>query len=104
MKRLTVSALALLLIGTLSACQSQEQASAQDMEESKVVVSENRQEDTAEEKVLIAYFTLGKNADLADGVDASSSASIQTWNDEMTGNTGAGGTKCRCQTGTFRSY
>lgn len=87
MKRLTVSALALLLIGTLSACQSQEQASAQDMEESKVVVSENRQEDTAEEKVLIAYFTLGKNADYPENVDATTSASLVTEGEEIYGTT-----------------
>lgn len=39
--------------------------------------------------MLVAYFTYAENANLPDGVDASSSASIQTWNDEMTGNTGA---------------
>lgn len=38
--------------------------------------------------MLVAYFTYAENAQLPDGVDASSSASIQTWNDEMTGNTG----------------
>lgn len=38
--------------------------------------------------VLVAYFTYGENAELPDGVDASSSASIQLWNGEVTGNTG----------------
>ena len=39
--------------------------------------------------ILIAYFTYGENAPLADGVDASSSASIQYRGDgSITGNTG----------------
>ena len=37
---------------------------------------------------LIVYFTYGENAPLADGVDASTSASIQYRGDELTGNTG----------------
>lgn len=40
-------------------------------------------------RILIAYFTYGENAPLADGVDASSSASIQYRDDgSITGNTG----------------
>lgn len=40
-------------------------------------------------RILIAYFTYGENAPLADGVDASSSASIQYRADgSVTGNTG----------------
>lgn len=40
-------------------------------------------------RILIAYFTYGENAPLADGVDASSSASIQYREDgSVTGNTG----------------
>lgn len=39
--------------------------------------------------ILVAYFTYAENAQLPEGTDASSSASIQTWNGEMTGNTGA---------------
>ena len=38
--------------------------------------------------ILVAYFSYGENADLPDGVDASSSASIQAWDGETTGNTG----------------
>lgn len=88
MKRLIVSALVLLLIGTLSACQSQEQASTQDMEENKAAVSENRQEnDTTEKKVLITYFTLGKNADYPEDVDAITSASLVAEDEEIYGTT-----------------
>lgn len=38
--------------------------------------------------ILIAYFAYGENAPLADGVDASTSASIQYRDGELTGNTG----------------
>ena len=37
---------------------------------------------------LIVYFTYGENAPLADGVDASTSASIQYRGNDLTGNTG----------------
>lgn len=39
-------------------------------------------------RILVAYFTYGENAPLADGVDASTSASIQYRDGELTGNTG----------------
>lgn len=43
---------------------------------------------TAGSNILVAYFTYGENADLGDNVDASSSASIQMLNGQVTGNTG----------------
>ena len=51
-----------------------------DMEEST--------EENDETNILVAYFSYGENAQLPDGVDASSSASIQPWNGGITGNTG----------------
>lgn len=87
MKRLIVSALALLLIGSLSACQSKEQTSEQDMEENNGTVSESVQEDTTGENVLIAYFTLGKNADYPENVDATTSASLVEEDGEIYGTT-----------------
>lgn len=39
--------------------------------------------------ILVAYFTYAENAELPDGVDAVASASIQQWDGETTGNTGA---------------
>lgn len=39
-------------------------------------------------KSLVVYFTYGENAELSESVDASSSASIQRWGSELTGNTG----------------
>lgn len=43
---------------------------------------------TAGSNILVAYFTYGENADLGDNVDASSSASIQMLDGQMSGNTG----------------
>lgn len=45
-------------------------------------------ETAGESHILIAYFAYGENAPLADGVDASTSASIQYRDDKLTGNTG----------------
>lgn len=45
-------------------------------------------ETAGESRILIAYFAYGENAPLADGVDASTSASIQYRDGELTGNTG----------------
>ncbi len=42
----------------------------------------------AGENILVAYFTYGENASLPENVDASASASIQMWDNKITGNTG----------------
>lgn len=114
MKKRTVSMLlAATLAFSVTAC-----GNNQNQEESNAAAQENQQTETqqqtdAQEEVngtdssasddsssgsssqgsssgmLVAYFTYAENAALPDGVDASSSASIQTWNHEMTGNTGA---------------
>lgn len=105
MKKRTVSILlAAMLAFSMTAC-----GNSKDQEEQTNVTTQESEEadttkttDTPEEEtdqndtsaqggsnMLVAYFTYAENADLPDGVDASSSASIQTWNDEMTGNTGA---------------
>ncbi len=59
---------------------------------SSTTESESESEVTQEEveggNILIAYFTYGENAELSDDVDASATASIQIFNDEVTGNTG----------------
>lgn len=44
--------------------------------------------ETSGTDMLVAYFSYAENAELPEGVDASSSASIQVWNGETTGNTG----------------
>ena len=50
--------------------------------------SEPNEESTVGNGILIAYFTYGENAPLADGVDATTSASIQYRGDALTGNIG----------------
>ena len=50
--------------------------------------SEPAEESTVGNGILIAYFTYGENAPLADGVDATTSASIQYRGDALTGNIG----------------
>ena len=50
--------------------------------------SEPAEESTVGNGILIAYFTYGENATLADGVDATTSASIQYRGDALTGNVG----------------
>jgi len=52
------------------------------------VLSAPVDENAGESHILIAYFTYGENPLLADGVDASTSASIQYRGDALTGNTG----------------
>lgn len=52
------------------------------------IVSDPAAEEDTDTNMLVVYFSYAENADLPDGVDASSSASIQVWNDETTGNTG----------------
>lgn len=55
---------------------------------SEAAVSEAPMEENPDTNLLVAYFSYAENAELPDGVDASSTASIQVWNDEITGNTG----------------
>lgn len=105
MKKRTVSILlAAMLALSMTACGNsnaqaeqtnvtiQENEEADTQESADTSAEETSQNDTSAQNgsnMLVAYFTYAENAALPDGVDASSSASIQTGNDEMTGNTGA---------------
>ena len=51
-------------------------------------ISEPDEESTVGNGILIVYFTYGENAPLTDGVDATTSASIQYRGDALTGNIG----------------
>lgn len=85
-------------VETQSAAESQEvetQAAETDEPDSQIAEAAETDGQADEEEqaesgngVLVAYFTYGENAELPDGVDASSSASIQMWDGEVTGNTG----------------
>ena len=97
-KRIVSILLAAMLALSMTACgnskdqEEQTNVTTQESKEADTPEEETNQNDTSAQggsNMLVAYFTYAENADLPDGVDASSSASIQTWNDEMTGNTGA---------------
>lgn len=111
MKKFIACVLSLLLALSLAACAGSESASAPSQTESsssqmpsptdlpQETPSEtqdassstgepSQEEEQQESNLLVAYFTYGENAPLNEGVDASASASIQIWNNEITGNTG----------------
>ena len=109
MRKITALMLSLLLTVSLAACSSSasnEEASqgagstaeeASKTEPSQTGVDEgisgtdedsSAAEESSERNILIAYFTYGENAGLSSDADASSSASIQVFNGEVTGNTG----------------
>jgi flavodoxin len=62
--------------------------SIKDETDTETVETQTQETENGESNTLIAYFTYGENAELSDDVDASSSASIQIFNGEVTGNTG----------------
>lgn len=82
--------------------ESTQQAETEEIAESEETKAEERQTENSESEssdavsaeaegegnILVAYFSYAENAELPDGVDASSTASIQTWNNQLTGNTG----------------
>lgn len=76
MKKGLVFILSILTIFSLAACGAESSGS----EETETIGDSSN--------ILIAYFTYGENAELSDDVDASATASIQIFNDEVTGNTG----------------
>ena len=92
MKKWTAILLTVISAFSLAACsggESQENSGQEPADNAQVseeeVPSETDESASAEEE---AYFSYAENADLPEGVDVSSGASIQIWNDETTGNTG----------------
>ena len=93
MKKITALILSVVLVFSLAACSNTQQNDASDpvSSEAPSLVEESTPAEGTETEgsnILIAYFTYGENAELPDDVDASSSASIQIFNGEVTGNTG----------------
>lgn len=100
MKKYILAILAAAMVLSMTAC-GENNADLQQIGENSTEnitqreIAENQTEGTGEvkteknEKVLIAYFSYGENAALPDGVDASTSASINIRNGKTTGNTGA---------------
>lgn len=96
MKKWIALLLAALLTLSLAACGSETEDSSEaestpsssQTSETEEPVSEEPIEESSGTNMLVAYFSYAENAALPDGVDASATASIQTWNGETTGNTG----------------
>ena len=85
MKRLVLTAFALLLIVMqMTGCGGSDSAESAD----QVAVQEDLQDETSEGKVLVAYFTRIGNTDsgFPEGVDATTSASLQQTDDGIKGN------------------
>lgn len=69
--------------------QSAEESTETETEQSTEGTAEaESSEAAAQSSLLVAYFSYAENAALPDDVDASASASIQSWNGALTGNTG----------------
>ena len=105
MKRILAFLLAGMMVVLLAACsetesqtssapsssqtsEPEESPSSEQPQSSSSSAEETPEADGGESNMLVAYFSYAENADLPDGVDASATASIQTWNDTLTGNTG----------------
>lgn len=101
MKRLAALFLAAVLCFALAACQGQEaepsdaetSSEVQEPEETpeitepEIVESESAESETPESNILIAYFTLGRNAEYGEDIDASTSASLVLDDEELVGTT-----------------
>ena len=89
MKKLFMMILVGVLGFTMAGCS--DTSNNTDQVENKTENQEEQHENlnqNKDSKSLVAYFTYAENANLPDDVDTSSSASIQVWNDEVTGNAG----------------
>lgn len=82
MKRLAAAMLIVILLLSMSACQSKgtdsqmENDASQRAGNQEVTQTEGNVVDKEEARILIAYFSLGKNAEYPNGIDASTSASL----------------------------
>lgn len=101
MKRWIAIIMALVMMGAMTACQGQEkpltESNAPSSSENQPTVepdsSDSMATDSSEpvatdsENILITYFSLGRNAEYADDIDASTSASLVLDGEEMVGTT-----------------
>lgn len=87
MKKILMIAMVIIMTFSFAACGESEEANAPKTEPG--TGSSQPAAQTADAgKMLVAYFSYGENADLPASADASTSASIQVRNSELTGNTG----------------
>ncbi len=93
MKRRSAIVMMLVIMGAVTACQSQEESlpesSASSSSENQFTVEPNSSEPVVKdsENILITYFSLGCNVEYADDIDASTSASLVLDGEEMVGTT-----------------
>ena len=92
-KKLMAGLLVTTALFTTACGNDSEEKSVQNQNDTKAVAqaqssSAVNQNVSENNKTLIVYFSYGENADLPDGVDASSRASIQLTDDGVVGNTG----------------
>lgn len=97
MEKIITLVLSFILVFSLAACSNPQQTTSsstvpsaetsQAAETTSATISPANQEDVGS-NILVAYFTYGENAELPNDVDASTTASIQIFNGEVTGNTG----------------
>lgn len=70
------------------ASEPEETSSSEQSQASSSSGEETPEADGGESNMLVVYFSYAENADLPESVDAFATASIQTWNNTLTGNTG----------------
>lgn len=92
MKRLAAFFLATVFTFSLAACQSQVDEPEESGIPEESVVDAEEEEETSENQesannILIAYFTLGRNAEYGENIDANTSASLVLDGDELIGTT-----------------
>ncbi len=94
MKRLVVFLLTAVLAFSLAGCRGKENAQPDDSAPSEEIQVQDETGETTETEpegvesnILIAYFSLGRNAEYPDNIDASTSASPVLDGEEMAGTT-----------------
>lgn len=75
------------MIFTLSACQNSGTKGNKTKKTETLTLENKGQEDTDQEKILIAYFSLWGNVNYPEGIDANTSASILALGDQQYGTT-----------------
>lgn len=78
----------LISLFAITGCSNEPTATTDNTSTKTAAAQTTTNSNTTAKKPLIVYFSYGENADLPENVDASAHASIQQWNNEITGNTG----------------
>ncbi len=92
MKKMIVLLMTLVMAAAITACQSREEplpisSTPSASENAPVLEPKSNEPEPESSHILIAYFSLGRNAEYPDGIDASTSASLVLDGEEMVGTT-----------------